>query len=600
MPTETYDVVAELRLNDVRAAAGVRRVSSRMRRLGTQIRGANQGFGRMTRTLIGLGAAYVGFNAITSGIRGAARSAFEFQKELEGTRIGLATVLAAVERTSFAEGMERSQSIFQQLRDDALTSTATAAEMLSIFQGIVGPIRSAGFELDTVREITKSTVTAATALGVDLGQAQRDISLMVRGAAGMDVKTFSLMRSMGLIAESTEEWNKGLTQAERVTKLQEALSTMSEAGEAFGQSIAGRASSFRDIFQQLRSAFAGPVFQEFANGLGRVNDMLLANRDAITSTLDRYGQQAGQFVARTFGNLLAWMEQLGKNWDQVEQRIRGVVDTARSLAPMLIQAGKMLLAINVGRFALGGALQAGGAIGGIMGAAGGAGLAALAPAILGASAALGVIATTFGWFRENAHNVQNELGPLFDRIHEAGAGLVQWGKDFYEAHKPMLDLVAEGTLEVLKLGLEGLAVAIENLAPVVEGLNEAINGVTMRALNDLARIQENLTAVQGATKDFDPFKGRGGEETWADRFAGDLFRYGGYRRMPGISPMGAREGGTPGARPSVVNDFRGARIQVKQEFRQADPDRVLVQMQEDLSREAERRTQTAFVPALGR
>ncbi|GAG05099.1 unnamed protein product [marine sediment metagenome] len=47
-------------------------------------------------------------------------------------------------------------------------------------------------------------------------------------------------------------------------------------------------------------------------------------------------------------------------------------------------------------------------------------------------------------------------------------------------------------------------------------------------------------------------------------------------------------------------DMRGSRIEVHQEFREADPDRVMIQMADALGREAIFRTQSGFVPPLAR
>jgi hypothetical protein len=63
------------------------------------------------------------------------------------------------------------------------------------------------------------------------------------------------------------------------------------------------------------------------------------------------------------------------------------------------------------------------------------------------------------------------------------------------------------------------------------------------------------------------------------------------------------EGSAPEAPPNrnqTINDFRGSKITVNQEFREADPDRIALQMIEGLAREAEQRTQSGYVPALTR
>ena len=69
-------------------------------------------------------------------------------------------------------------------------------------------------------------------------------------------------------------------------------------------------------------------------------------------------------------------------------------------------------------------------------------------------------------------------------------------------------------------------------------------------------------------------------------------RMGAFSMMPAAK---ATEG--PSQRPSVVNDFKGSKFTITQTFRDQDPDRVARQMIRGLEQAAEKRTQSAFVPA---
>jgi hypothetical protein len=53
-------------------------------------------------------------------------------------------------------------------------------------------------------------------------------------------------------------------------------------------------------------------------------------------------------------------------------------------------------------------------------------------------------------------------------------------------------------------------------------------------------------------------------------------------------------------RTSVTNDFRGSKITVTQEFKEADPDNVWVQFRDGLEREAVARTRSGFADPLAR
>ena len=54
------------------------------------------------------------------------------------------------------------------------------------------------------------------------------------------------------------------------------------------------------------------------------------------------------------------------------------------------------------------------------------------------------------------------------------------------------------------------------------------------------------------------------------------------------------------AKKTVVNDFRGSKIEVKQDFRDADPDRVWVQMVDALSNQAQSRVSSRLAPEFTR
>ena len=72
------------------------------------------------------------------------------------------------------------------------------------------------------------------------------------------------------------------------------------------------------------------------------------------------------------------------------------------------------------------------------------------------------------------------------------------------------------------------------------------------------------------------------------------------RKFERMGDWRSRAEGSTTERSTVVNDFRGSKITVHQEFREADPDRVALQMIESLVKEADQRTQSGFVPALTR
>jgi len=95
-------------------------------------------------------------------------------------------------------------------------------------------------------------------------------------------------------------------------------------------------------------------------------------------------------------------------------------------------------------------------------------------------------------------------------------------------------------------------------------------------------------------------EGEGGAQGLLDRLM-EAFSGTGGTGGPTFETIGReRTGQAPGGRPTQNIDMRGSTINVRQEFREADPDRIWLQFAEGMAREAMIRTQTGFVPALSR
>ena len=638
-----YTVDAELRLRTAASSAGLKQLSGQLQGLTSALRGG-QGAGE------GMFSSLLKFNVLSSVVSGVARGfssligfSTRYQTDLEATRIGLSAVMGAVEGIDFARAGKLAGQVFDQLKDDALTSTATTSEMFQIYKSIYGPIRAAGAAMETVREITNSTVAASGALGVDMAQASRDISLMARGSAGMHVKLFSMLRSTGAIAESASEFND-LSAAVRVEKLRSALAKFAPAAEAYGNSFAGVTSTFQDIAESFSGAAFGPVFERIRKTLKQVNDYLLAHRTEITRQLHDMGERLGRVLDKVIVKAKAAFLYVSTHWDEVVTKIGDVVEKVRRVVPQLLQAAKAWSAISIARSVLAsatgtGAQLAGGAatIGRLMqgaapamaGAAGvaggaaipeagvGAGTTAVATAMEGLSViavplaiALAAVASAglvvyenwqefldlFGWLSPVLDAIWNDLTDIFTNL--------------WALIRPIMQIAGMGILTPLIVGF----LAFVALLRVVTVVLRAMTAVFLLFKAVVQPVVDYILATG-----FDIFQhlarwigmlgtGQGAEATRGARhhlsnvtdilpgLEADMLTYGrqDWQRRPDALAGAHR------ARTEVHNDFRGSRITVNQEFREADPDRVAIQMIEDLARFAEQRTGSGFVPALTR
>lgn len=671
----TYEIEAKLSLDEQgQARRRAEDLQRQLQRVATQLRGSERAAVGMTRNLIAAGASYLGFRTLLGTTTGLVRQQVEYASALEGTRIGLASVMSVATggALSLAQAGRVSEQVFDQLRNDALKSVGTAHDLFDTYQAIVGPVLQAGKGLKDVRQLTNDSVNAAAALNVDFGQAKRDMGLMVRGAAGLDVKLFAMLRSTGAIAETTEQWNKSLTGTQRVEKLQAALAKFRPAAEQYAKSWRGVTSSFKDISNELGRSGMQPVLNAASRGLGRINALLLQNQKELEGRMRAWGERTAGVIDRVFDKAISGTQYVVEHWDELLAR-------GEKFAALMVTAAKAVavyqgvgIARNVaasgveGVAGVSGLLEAMGLAGAARGSGGRGGafdnamgsalkgsrfagdgdsldlarrasmfgnpLAAGAGAASGGAGAAGGVAlgpiiaigVALAALAAGAAAAYAEMAPMREAIAVVGAmaggfggELLELGKAIGNALMPVLKMFGSvfGQVMVVQLGL-----ALAALRPLVAGLTWLINLFGKLTSYIWERVKPAHEALWTLIKDFFELFSLGADQLFgaSEKVKSALFNM--ESAHPGMKPKelfdasrGRRfnsvtgqyetvesEPYVPVARSQTTYDFRGSKIEVKQSFRDADPDRVLVQMVNALGREAEMRTQSGFVPALTR
>ena len=624
-----YRVKADLVLDATKATGQAVAYQRKIQNLGRAISGTNSMAGGLTRNLVAMGATYLGLNALINGFRSLTVGATQYANELQQTKIGLTSVLAAVQGTEWDVAAKTAGTVFEQVRQDSIKSVATAQQLFTLYQGIVGPISAAGFGLKTVRDMTSSTVSAAGVLGVDLDQAQRDMSLMVRGAAGMDVKLFSMLRSTGAIVETTEEWNKQLTGAERVEKLQGALDKFAPAGDRFAKSFAGVTSTFKGIRQEFTRSAWQPVMDAAAASLGRINTKLIDNQEILQERLEKWGTQFAARLEKIFKGVEFGVDVIINRWDEVLQkaaqfqRIMGTVGKVAAVGAA-VQVARPALGAAVGgvgmltgsfaasQAAAATAATAGGAGGAAGGAAGAAGImAALGPALAVAAAGAAVLGSVVLVVKEQWASFASMFDAVRPILIGLGEDVVRLGLAFWKGLRPILTVVGHVVAGAV---VPGLALMLLTLRNVVAGLADMVEAgaavVTFvydkfkpafdymwKTIDHFVSLIMNMVNnVTGDTLRYNQRKMLGKDEDTIGMLE-KRFAQGDY-----VPPWAASqfEGGAAKGRSTTVNDFRGSKIQVKQTFKDQDPDRVMLMMAQGIQRQAEKRLQSGMIPALAR
>ena len=646
MAVEEYGIKAFFEV-DPRGLRGLNRISSALQGLGSRLSGTRGAFGGLVRNAVAFGATYVGVRAVSSALRGLATTAFNANAEFETMRLSLAAVYSAVENRSLAQSLEDVSGIFERINILAAQTPATARDLIGIYSGIYGPLRAAGVGQAELLELTKNTSAAALALNVPLDVATAGIARMAQGAAGIENPLWRSLTSMGLIAEDAQTFNR-LNPAERAERLQRAIEAIGgEASAEFGRTWVGISSTFVGLLEHFKRIFGGAMFTRIRDALKEVTDTLGEYRVNIERVVEGVGVAMGNALGRVLARARQIFTYVVANMDRIAARIDQAISRFNALRPTIEKLAKAMLAMKVAGLifgpilsglgsllSIGGSLAAmgvtvggtaaagGGAAAGAAGAAAGGGAmaalgAALTPvlAVLGGIAAVGLaVWEAFEMFGPLLRDAVEPLLPMFMGI---GSDIMEILGSIWEFIGPILGFVGgvliaglaavfrilggafRVVLGVLKIFARIIGWVGRNvIRPIFEFMGEVF--ITFfNALGIVGRMLEALGEwigdLVGAGED--PLKE--GVEGPAGGFLArmqELFE--GTGQEPGEGANGSGE--APGQRGGTTVDMRGSRINVRQEFRDADPDRVFIQMRDALEREATQRTQSPFVPALSR
>lgn len=595
---------------------------------------AGSGLGGVLRTAIGFGAAYVGFNALTSAFRSLVTESFRFQSTIDRNQVSLSAVIAATDaykdmKDPMAAAGRVGSAVFRQLQGDALKSVATSQELATIYTGIAGPLFNAGAKLSEVRQITNDTVSAASVLGVDFAQASRDINLMATGVAGQDTALFRMLKSTGAIKQTTEEWNKMLPQ-KRLEAMKTALAAFGPAGKAFEKSLPGITSSFVDFMQRFRGAIMGGPLESVRKMLVRLVDIFGKHQQQILSLLTALGDGFARFLDPALNAFTVATEWFITHWAEIGDRIEGTWKRLQALggmamhyAPTLAAGGKAAgAAALVGRVAPGAAAGAYGAISAGLSGGAAAGAGPLSAAIsefvhlISVVAAMGgtltylvpIVAIVVGLFAVLADTwshfvpVLGVIWALFQMLFSSLWGAVS---ALVGAIMPLLKIIGVVIGSVLALGLVISLVFARLFIAIIGG----IFGLLTKLFNFLAScftwIYEHIVGIFTGILDL---IGKAHADvlpksTDKGGFMADL-RLQFDKAMSAFDKqkaedntvLGGAEAMAPGTRKTTINDFRGSKIEVKQDFRNANPDNVWLQMLDGVNSAADQRLASALVP----
>lgn len=273
-----------------KASNAIRRIAMELGALGTSAEGvgprARAGTDAMStsfeRLAMQLAAAVSGYKALEAAVD-FGRRGFDFNAQWEESRIGIGSVIAAVNTLTTAqgrtlEGMEKYNAA-QQLAEQSmrriqvmgLETTATTDQLVEGFQALIGPASAVGMTLEQTADFTLSVVQSLGALGIPLNQLSAEARSLLDGTIVPTQDRLAV--ALGITGEMVKTWKQ---QGTLVAELNKRLESFKLAGKDVADTWSGLSSNMQDALgflsgQTGRGLFAG-VKQSYRELLGELVD----------------------------------------------------------------------------------------------------------------------------------------------------------------------------------------------------------------------------------------------------------------------------------------------------------------------------------------
>lgn len=299
------------------------------------------------RRLFGILAAFAAARYAAAGFFGLVRGSVEFNANLEQSRIGLASLFMATSQITDMQGrlvkeaerlpaaLHEADRQIQQLRIDALKSTATFQQLVQTYQIAIAPGIQAGLDPNQIRKFALRISQAAAAIGLPMNQLAEEIRSTLAGTIQM--RTTRIAAALGIT-------NEDIRNAKKAGKLYEFLQ---KKFDAFAKTQGLAATTFHGLTQRLKDfseIVAGIAGQSFFKRLkGYLADIIKSGLQLRNGVLQPSEEVVGAF------RLI---------FEQLELILRDLHDVGTGkflqgfakVITLLLQVGKLIAHYFVGGF----------------------------------------------------------------------------------------------------------------------------------------------------------------------------------------------------------------------------------------------------------
>jgi hypothetical protein len=581
---------------------------------------ATSGFENMKYVVEGsVVAMAAGVAAIGAGIAGAgalAESAFHaaMVEGEEVKKVGSAMMMMAGENASLNQIKSVSKLVHNELEDTAIAMGVSAEQMTDAFTAIA---ERSGKSVDQVQELTTAMAKAGRISGLGMSELSEGFAAMEAGVVRAKNPVVQLIAATSVLHGNAKQVATQLQKMspDKMLELGEkAVTKMAEKAKEMPLSFNAAKQSMADMKRQILEDMGAPIVKAVISEINVIRTFFLEHQELIATYAKNFGQRVAEFIKfvgdfmRTFvslesndansisNSLSTTMDDILDAWDDIKndgasvaKAFKDVVDAARAIVDYTMTASRIISGIVTGGLSEGVRYVA---KKGFEMATG-----------TGSSAVPGELDSKTESALRKMNRIAGDMNAPIDKLQKAQQkfhdAATAAGMSADEIHRYI-----QGALDI-------------NSYAVTSGGGEAFHQAALKAkTNDFGGAADFVMAYQAATKAHDDAARKYAEGVFEK--SKDLQR---VLIESGILASGALEGfgdniknatlkslvgeqlkkiiSNSAGKGAAINMNGGQTFNLKQDFRDQDPDRVFVAFQRDVSKAAASRTQSRMAGVFG-
>jgi hypothetical protein len=512
------------------------------------------------------------------------------------------------EGTSLEEMGKQAHELNEEFAQMGVATGASKDELVGAFAEMT---ERTGLAVDEVKELTGEMAQAGRAVPGGIGALSAGFSNLSSGMIRARDPIISLIRATGVLKGSAHEIAQKLTKMGPEAAMKAGIAAVEKMGAkmknvplTFNETIKSMAALREQIFE----AMGTPLLKALGGPLNQIRDYFIDNKEAVAKWAEEVGTDVGEWLKESFAYLEAHGEEIK---EALHEGAHYVKEAAVALGEVVhfMWDHREAIALAYGATKVAGI--AGGGAGGLAAAEGVVAVALVADQVE-------KLSKETGGFKSDAQMTREARIHAAEQAAHGGdvAETKRLGDAFAEVD-PELRAMADNLLEVARQS--------ESMNRATERLGTTLNGATGEDSLGIKSLQEDPLKQAEVMADYyaqaskmndtatlnylNKFSSANMQMFDALNAAGPDFDRAAWEFIEHVSAFApamaaamavkyGREHGTGTRAPehvsaAPVQDFRGSTFHISQDFKNMDPDRMMIVFKKSLARSAQSKTTAA-------